>query len=239
MNKIFTLITAGVLLFAVKQGHAQSAGSSIASQHDTVSFSTAGSYNAVNGIINNTTNNMTVQWKVVASNFPADWLPVTGFCDNNSCYSGSSIWPSGTTYTPVYGAGIGDFHMTIDLTSVATSGTYYMRVRMNNMYVTSDSLYETFIVTKIPTAVPTVKQLSDISLYPNPANNELNVVYDANSDIRTISVYNVIGKLMTVYKVTGNTGANLNLENLSSGVYFVRLMNGHGDVVANRKFTKQ
>jgi hypothetical protein len=74
--------------------------------------------------------------------------------------------------------------------------------------------------------------------YPNPAQNEVNVAYDANADIQNIALYSIIGKVLRVYKVTGNS-ANLDLENIPSGFYFVRLMNSHGDAVATRKFTKQ
>ena len=79
---------------------------------------------------------------------------------------------------------------------------------------------------------------NDILLYPNPAVNEVNVVYDDASDIRNIVVYSIIGKVMAVYKVNGNS-ANMNLENIPSGIYFMRLYNGSGNVVATKKFTKQ
>jgi hypothetical protein len=77
-----------------------------------------------------------------------------------------------------------------------------------------------------------------VSLYPNPANSEVNVVYDEAADIKSIGIYNIIGKLMTVYKVSGKS-ANLNIENIPAGIYFVRLLNGQGQVVVTRKFTKQ
>ena len=92
---------------------------------------------------------------------------------------------------------------------------------------------------KVPTAVTNINnQESNILLYPNPAREELNVVFSATADIKTIAVYNIIGKVLVVYKVTGDS-ANMNLENIPSGIYFVRLTNSHGDVVVTRKFTKQ
>jgi hypothetical protein len=76
------------------------------------------------------------------------------------------------------------------------------------------------------------------SLYPNPALNEINVVYDGSADVKDIAVYNLIGRVMMVYKVTGSS-ANLNIENIPAGIYFVRLLNTHGNVVITRRFTKQ
>jgi hypothetical protein len=88
-------------------------------------------------------------------------------------------------------------------------------------------------------SVPTITHsANDVLLYPNPANNELNVVYDGSADIKNIGVYNIIGKLLTVYKVSG-ASANLNLEHIPSGIYFVRLLNSQGNAVVTRKFTKQ
>ncbi|MFI5195872.1 MAG: T9SS type A sorting domain-containing protein [Chitinophagales bacterium] len=94
-------------------------------------------------------------------------------------------------------------------------------------------------VIKAPAAVTNINNTeNEIILYPNPARDELNVVYSPNADVKTIAVYNIIGKVIAVYKVT-SAGANLNLENIPSGIYFVRLTNSHGDVVVTRKFTKQ
>ena len=41
-----------------------------------------------------------------------------------------------------------------------------------------------------------------------------------------------------VYKVNGNS-ANMSLENMPGGIYFVRLVNSAGNIVATKKFTKQ
>lgn len=236
MRKIFTLLFVCSLLTGVKS-YAQS----FAMQHDTVTV-TAGStiQNIVDGVNNLLTTDITVSWKVISTNFPADWITPTGICDNKLCYTASSLWPSGTVNNSnPYATGLGDFHMQIDLSGAATMGCYYMKVRLNNQAVPTDTAIVTFIVCKVPAAVPNVKPSEEISLYPNPASSELNVIYDASADIKNIAVYNIIGKLMTVYKVTGNNSANLNLENIPSGIYFVRLINAHGAIAATRKFTKQ
>ena len=43
---------------------------------------------------------------------------------------------------------------------------------------------------------------------------------------------------MSIYRAGGNS-ANMSVENMPAGVYFVRLINNRGDIVATRKFTKQ
>lgn len=89
------------------------------------------------------------------------------------------------------------------------------------------------------TGIQSVNKTSDIvSLYPNPAGSELNVLFDGNAGIRNIIVYNMIGKPVTVYKVNGSS-AKLDIENIPSGIYFIRLTDAQGHVMATRKFTHQ
>jgi hypothetical protein len=98
----------------------------------------------------------------------------------------------------------------------------------------------TFLVTKFPTSVSTTKTSTDgISLYPNPASDELNVLFNPNGGIKNITIYNMIGKAVTVYKVTANNSAKLDIQNIPAGIYFIRLSDAHGRVVATRKFTRQ
>jgi len=79
---------------------------------------------------------------------------------------------------------------------------------------------------------------AEVLLCPNPANDELNLVYDANADVKNIAAYNMMGTVMAIYKVDGPS-ANLNLEAMPSGIYFVRLSNSYGQEVPTKKFTKQ
>lgn len=185
-----------------------------------------------------------LRWGVIATDFPADWMNGSGICDNSNCYGLSSLWPSGTlktsmSYSNVSGGG--DFHLQLNMPSGTTLGSYFVTVRIYNQADTSSSntiATETFMINNYPTGVPTVKQADEIILYPNPAQNEVNVVFDGNSDIKSVSIYNLIGKQVSLYRVIGNS-ANLNIESLPTGIYFVRLHNSHGDVVLTRKFTKQ
>jgi len=240
-KRIFTLLAG--LLFSFSSGvYAQSF-----TIDDTV-HSTPIGYTTVLDVISNTTaSTLKVQWKVIASNFPTDWNPLFSLCDNMTCISNggataNNLWPMGLSYTSadISASSIGDFHMIIDLTTATTTGTYYLTVRLNNSTTTSDTALTTFVINKpSTTATPVIKHTEEVVLYPNPARDEINVIYDASADVKNIAVYNLIGKVMAVYKVTENNSANLNLENLPSGIYFARLLNSQGNVVVTRKFTKQ
>jgi hypothetical protein len=75
-------------------------------------------------------------------------------------------------------------------------------------------------------------------MYPNPAPNDINVVFNESLGVKSIAIYNLIGKSMLVYKTQGKS-AKLNIESLPAGIYFLRFMNQQGMVVATRKFTHQ
>lgn len=240
MKKIFILGGLSLSLLTSYNADAQS----FTCAHDTVWFSYTGtSDNIANHIsVPSGGPNVTLNWKVVGTNFSTDWIGATGICDNNTCLPGTTVatgsFPTQTSSPYIAGA-TGDFHMQFNGAIITSSGTNkYMRVRLINPS-TSDTAYQTYIVSAVASSVRTVsRSVDEISLYPNPANNEINVVFDAAADVKSISVHNLIGKVMGIYRVSGNS-ANLNIENLPSGIYFVRLTNAHGEAVITRKFTKQ
>ena len=187
----------------------------------------------------------TINWKIDTANsdFPRDWMfntsSGTTFCDLNLCYPNSIDTSGSTQICSCYNSTSTDFHMNIDLDSATTIGTHYITVKFNNTgSLPLTTATETFVVTKAPVSVPVVHNVDEVLLYPNPATSSVNIVYSANLDVKNVAIYNIIGKMQSIYKVAGNS-ANMNTENLNSGIYLIRLINSHGDVVLTRKFTKQ
>ena len=69
--------------------------------------------------------------------------------------------------------------------------------------------------------VPEVNHNTHMSVYPNPAVNQLQVVLSQNADI---VIYNMMGQ--SVMSVKGNAGVNsVNISELTAGVYFVNAGN--------------
>ena len=65
--------------------------------------------------------------------------------------------------------------------------------------------------------VPEVNHNTHMSLYPNPAVDQLNVTLSQNADI---VIFNIMGQ--TVMNVEGHAGANsINISELNAGVYFI------------------
>jgi Secretion system C-terminal sorting domain len=234
---LFSII--GLLLFYVSPQRVSA--QSFTVQADTVIINNpAGSVNLPDTIkVTSAIGQVTLRWQVIETNFPADWIAGSGICDDSLCYPSGFLWPSMTLKKSApYTSTIHDFHMQLGLDGAYTVGTFYMKVRLYNQATPTDTAVETFIVTKDHGAgVPVVKSAGEIVLYPNPATDEVNVVFDAAADVKNIAIYNVIGKVMAVYKVNCNS-ANMSLENMPGGIYYVRLVNGEGNIVGTKKFTK-
>lgn len=190
---------------------------------------------------------VTVDWHVIDQNVSAPVLNanVLGICDNKNCYMYGGSNPGwndvhSTKEILANNAELQAFKITLDPTIYPSSalGPYYVTI----MLMDQNSSYSkniTFGIQRFPTSVSSVSKNADnISIYPNPARNDINVVFNANSNIKNIAVYNLIGKVVSVYKVYGNS-AKLDLSNVPSGIYFMRLVDNTGNVVATRKFTHQ
>ena len=84
------------------------------------------------------------------------------------------------------------------------------------------------------------KKLTDVTLYPNPVRDgSLNLAFDSEVNISLITVHNAVGAL--VYQIRpASAGQNisLNLENLNSGIYFVRLETESGEIVKKFNITR-
>ena len=73
----------------------------------------------------------------------------------------------------------------------------------------------------------------DIAIYPNPAND---VIYVKGEDVNYVEIYNSIGSKVVSRKI--NDSESVNIADLASGIYFVRIINNEGDVTT-RKIVKK
>ena len=79
--------------------------------------------------------------------------------------------------------------------------------------------------------------MGSISLYPNPASNYVDVrVSDNDIAVSRLEVYDVYGKLINEVEVIENP-TRINVENLASGMYFVKVITNDG--VATKNFIKK
>lgn len=71
------------------------------------------------------------------------------------------------------------------------------------------------------TFVENTTQLEKIKVFPNPTNDKINISVSDNSKIKTIAVYNSLGK--NVYSINNVMSNFIDLSRFSSGIYFIQI----------------
>lgn len=77
-----------------------------------------------------------------------------------------------------------------------------------------------------------------IKVYPNPAETELYVNTGDFGSLSSLSIYDLAGRLMQTGKITMNPIQKVPLNDLPTGMYFINLVNVHGEK-ATSKFVKE
>lgn len=117
----------------------------------------------------------------------------------------------------------------VDLTSFDGFKEFGVTSNLNNK-VWYDNLY----AYRAATASVENNELLGFSMYPNPANNVLNI--SAKGTIQNADIYNVLGSKVRSYTVN-KSSETLDVSNLSSGIYLVKYsVDGK---VGTAKFVKQ
>jgi len=115
------------------------------------------------------------------------------------------------------------------MSAVAPSNFAYMRLGADTLSI-CDSLS---VITK-----RNGKQNQNVLVvFPNPATNKLNLVFDKNST-GTVAIFDAMGKEVNSY-IINNPSSELpiDISNFTNGVYYVSYRNK--DVSIHRKFVKQ
>jgi endonuclease I len=68
--------------------------------------------------------------------------------------------------------------------------------------------------------------LNEVTFYPNPANDELNISVNNYSGELDIQVYNIIGSLVYSEKSNINNNHKISLSEIESGIYFIKITYG-------------
>jgi hypothetical protein len=82
-----------------------------------------------------------------------------------------------------------------------------------------------------PTSVTELSTVASIELFPNPAEDVINIKSD--EAIRTVSVYDVAGRCVKT-SAHGTTQVVIDCNDLTSGLYFVNVDFGDGNIVREK-----
>jgi lysyl endopeptidase len=122
--------------------------------------------------------------------------------------------------------------------TVATSGNYYITFHCTSaadQYVLS---LDDINIGIQPSNVSLGNSLFDqVSLYPNPANDELNIDLTTVTEKTTIDVLDITGKVVKTIRIDGSNIATLDIKFLANGTYNVRMSNSNGSII--KRFVKK
>ena len=122
-----------------------------------------------------------------------------------------------------------------DFTNLTSETVYQVQVQANcgdgNLSEWSDILTVTTLVDAIESYL-----INSIALYPNPANEYVDVRIDGDVNVKSMEVFDVYGKLINTVNVIDNP-TRINVSGLADGMYFVRVTTEQG--VATKTFVKR
>ncbi len=108
--------------------------------------------------------------------------------------------------------------------SGATSQSYIPTV--NGSYaveITSGSCTELSQCIELSTLGLDAFLASEVSIFPNPVKTNLNVVISNNTEAIALDLFDVSGKLISQKRITNEENMFLQMKNMSSGIYFLKV----------------
>ena len=120
----------------------------------------------------------------------------------------SFTWSNGASTEDISGLLSGEYTVTISDEYCLLDSTYFVDFEIVNIHS---------------------KDNYSVTIYPNPAENYLNILYDfANNDFAQLSIYNEIGQEVDKIFIDNSKGKEtINIENLPGGVYFIKFIIGN------------
>lgn len=89
-----------------------------------------------------------------------------------------------------------------------------------------------------PTGVNEQDAAANIVLFPNPANDKLNITFKAGTKISAYKVYSAIGQELISRQAEQSSTIELNIADLPNGYYIIRFLSEEGNTTEKR-FVKQ
>jgi len=102
---------------------------------------------------------------------------------------------------------------------------------------------------RVATSPQNPDQSSDLSLSPNPASNQITIAIKkntatittpltSNEKITGVKIYDILGRLRKNSVFNNAASVNINISDLSTGLYFVEIINGQSRVKRNLNITR-
>jgi hypothetical protein len=184
-------------------------------------------------VYNNSGVTRTLRWvRIIGESNPAQWTSTV--CDLNNCYaSGTS-----TMDFVLNGNSNGLMDVTVTPHDIAGVGSYTIYVYDIDDSANVNATLNIDVVAEGTTGIIDPVD-GDVSIYPIPAKDVLNVGFTVAENVNRVEVYNVVGqKLKSVNIASGLKGVAVPVSDLKKGVYFVRVYS-NGKELITKTFTKE
>ncbi|MBP9186840.1 MAG: T9SS type A sorting domain-containing protein [Bacteroidia bacterium] len=78
------------------------------------------------------------------------------------------------------------------------------------------------------------KEVNNLTVYPNPATNNITVLFNATNNMSTISILDISGRVVKSININQTTDFNthqINLNDVQKGIYFLQVLNGNSSSI--------
>jgi hypothetical protein len=201
-----------------------------------LTISEEGDYLYTLTVANAGSNPATVWWKLAkGSNFPSAWTTQT--CDNNTCYAPNfdECPPNKSNIIPANGTST----FTIHFYPNGAVGTAKLAMQLfsdksfKNMVAETDP--EANVVADKTVGTKFASQGADLKIFPNPADDYFVIKNDNN--VAKVGIFNIVGKEVRSYK--HNPGNTYEIDDLSRGIYIVRMLDARGKTIKSIRLSKK
>ncbi|MDI9341649.1 MAG: T9SS type A sorting domain-containing protein [Sediminibacterium sp.] len=180
--------------------------------------------------VNTGNSKIILKWEKIFENLPLGWIYTT--CDNSFCYGGV---PAGLHVMDSISAGNQGF-LGIDVDPANTNGAGVVQI-----YVYQDGYYNQgdTLTWNISTNAVGINEYTDndlISIYPNPVNDEINVLLKRKYRGNNIRIIDFTGNIVIEAEIT-DLFSTVDVSGLPNGNYFLIIENKEHFI--RKQFIKQ
>ncbi|WP_170265148.1 T9SS type A sorting domain-containing protein [Salibacter halophilus] len=184
-------------------------------------------------VVNNSGQGVLVSWRTIENNLNSNWD--LQFCDYTTCYTNNfqPLIEDGDTATLPDGYN-GSWYLGVDIGDLDGAFSVW-KIEVNFI---DFGVYDT--LTWTTEDLTSSKSLSlnsrNVSIYPNPANDQLNLVFDdaSISEGMNYDLYSIVGRSVK-NGVVNRTKTIIETSNLQSGVYILQVNSESGESVLHEK----
>jgi PKD repeat protein len=119
----------------------------------------------------------------------------------------------------------------------STLGVYNVCLTMSDGGVCSDSVCHT--ITILTTGIENTDNSAIVTIYPNPSSNGIfNLNLGSTSSKTTVTVYNIIGKIILTKEISSTNKQVIDLSDEANGSYFINIKNDNENVTKKLTINK-